>query len=138
AGRRVLAQTLHDPGAVRPPVLAGPWPGSLTLGLDGSMAALLPAGRALSWHLTAPDGTPVVRERYWLSFAPGEVRSCTSCHGLHTHDQDNHQTPTNPPEALRQLVRYWRDTIATGVTANAPAAAAEGSSGVTNVTFSVS
>ena len=45
-----------------------------------------------------PDsaGTGVVRERYWLSFQPGEIRVCTSCHGLNSKDQAGQSTPTNP------------------------------------------
>ncbi len=137
-GRRVLGQPMHDPAAVRPPALAGPLAGSLKLGLDGSMAALVPARRALSWHLTAPDGTPVVRERYWLTFQPGEVRTCASCHGLNSHDQAGQAVPQNPPEALRALVRYWRDTLAPGLSvAASPASQAEGSSGVTLRQFTV-
>ncbi len=137
-GRRVLGQPLHDPAAVRPPALAGPLAGSLKLGLDGSMAALVPARRALSWHLTAPDGTPVVRERYWLTFQPGEVRACASCHGLNSHDQAGQPVPQNPPEALRTLVRYWRDTLAPNLAvAASPPSLAEGSSGVTLRQFTV-
>ena len=46
---------------------------SVQLGPDGSSAALVPARRALSWQLTDTNGTGVVRERYWLTFAPGEA-----------------------------------------------------------------
>lgn len=52
---------------------------------------------------------PVVRERYWLTFQPGEVRVCASCHGLNSVDQAGRPAPTNPPEALRQLLRYWQN-----------------------------
>lgn len=41
---------------------------------------------ALSWQLTDPQGTPVARERYWVTFQPGEVRVCTSCHGINDKD----------------------------------------------------
>src|SRR6185503_7782182 len=87
AGRRVLAQPLHDPPAVNPPPAAGAPAGSVALGQDGSMAALVPARRAMTWQLTDPAGDPVVRERYWLTFQPGEIRSCTSCHGPSRSDQ---------------------------------------------------
>jgi hypothetical protein len=75
---------------------------------DGSMAAFVPARRAMSWQTTDGSGTPVVRERYWLTFQPGEVRVCAACHGVNTHDQSGGTTPTNPPEALRTLLRFWK------------------------------
>jgi len=37
------------------------------------MAAIVPARRALSWQLTDTNGTGVVRERYWITFQPGEI-----------------------------------------------------------------
>lgn len=103
-GRRVLARPLHGIG--NPPSTGAE--GSVTLGQDGSMAAFVPAGRALSWQLTSPDDEPVVRERYWLSFQPGEIRVCASCHGLNSEDQAGSAKPTNPPEALRTLVQFWQ------------------------------
>ncbi len=105
-GRRVLAQALHDPAADNPP--SGGPSGSVTLGLDGSMAALVPARRAMSWQLTDPAGTPVVNERYWISFQPGEIRTCTSCHGLNEVDQANQPQPTNSPQALRTLLQHLK------------------------------
>lgn len=107
AGRRVLAQYLHDAGTANPPVPGAPR-ASVAVASDGSFAAFVPARRALSWQLTDPAGTPVVRERYWVTMQPGEVRVCTSCHGINTHDQANHVAPTNEPEALRQLLAYWK------------------------------
>ncbi len=108
-GRRVLAQPLHDDAALaaNPAAPGGP-AGSVQLGTDGSMAAFLPARRATTWQLTDTAGAPVVRERYWLTFQPGEIRSCTSCHGINTTDQANHPVPTNKPEALRTLLKYWK------------------------------
>jgi hypothetical protein len=105
-GRRVLAQPLHEPAAANPPS-AGP-SGSVTLGLDGSMAALVPARRAVTWQLTDPAGTPVVNERYWLSFQPGEIRTCVSCHGQNELDQANQPPPTNSPLALRTLLQHLK------------------------------
>ncbi|MFY9825578.1 MAG: hypothetical protein WAM82_29665 [Thermoanaerobaculia bacterium] len=52
-----------------------------------------------------------MRERYWLSFQPGEIRVCTSCHGLNSHDQQGRPAPTNPPEALRTLLRFWKTSL---------------------------
>lgn len=111
-GRRVLARELHDPEANNPPN-AGP-PGSVQLASDGSMAAFVPARRAMSWQLTDLDGSPVVRERYWVTFQPGEIRVCTSCHGLNTYDQAGQTKPTNPPQALRLLLQYWQALFADG------------------------
>ncbi|MCM3876041.1 MAG: hypothetical protein NEA02_06435 [Thermoanaerobaculia bacterium] len=112
AGRRVLAQVMHEPTVTSTnlPNPGGP-PGSVRLGNDGSMAALVPARRAVTWQMSDPAGTPVVRERYWLTFQPGEVRVCTSCHGLSSRDQVGRPEPANPPEALRQVVRYYRDVL---------------------------
>ncbi len=105
-GRRVIAQIMHDPAVVNPPT-AGP-AGSVTLAPDGSMAAMVPAHRAMTWQMTDPAGEPVIRERYWLTFQPGEIRVCASCHGLSTEDQAGQGVPTNPPEALRQLLQFWK------------------------------
>ncbi len=110
-GRRVLAQPLHDPLAVLINGFAtGPAAplGSALIAPDGSMAAIVPAGRALSWQLTDADGVPVVRERFWLTFQPGEVRVCTSCHGLSQYDQKHHTAPTNAPQALQTLLEQWQ------------------------------
>ena len=113
AGRRVLAEPLHDSAALanNGPVPAGPV-GSVKLGDDGSMAAFVPARRALTWQLTDTNAGPVVRERFWLTFQPGEIRTCTSCHGLNTRDQANHPVPTNKPEALRTLMQGWKAATA--------------------------
>jgi hypothetical protein len=91
-GRRVLAR---DAGKVQ-------------VASDGSVAALVPANRALSWQTTDPVGTPVVRERYWLTFQAGEVRVCNSCHGVNTRDQIGQPVSQQAPEALRALLREWK------------------------------
>ena len=109
AGRRVLAEPLHEPAALAGNVPVPSVPaGSVKLGDDGSMAAFVPARRALTWQLTDTNGMPVVRERFWLTFQPGEIRTCTSCHGVNTRDQANHPAPTNKPEALRALLQGWK------------------------------
>ena len=108
AGRRVLARTMHD-SAVKNPATTGP-AGSVQIAADGSMAALVPARRAMSWQLTDSAGTPVVRERYWLTLQPGEVRVCSACHGVNSHDQLGAIAPQNPPEALRSMLRFWKTT----------------------------
>jgi hypothetical protein len=106
-GRRVLPVPMHDDAGENPPNAAGP-AGSIKLGTDGSLAAFVPANRALTWQLTAPDHASVVKERYWVTFQPGEIRTCTSCHGLNNADQAGHTAPVNPPQALADLLDYWK------------------------------
>lgn len=110
-GRRVLAQTLHDPAALAiNPANPGAPAGSLAIATDGSVAAFVPARRAMTWQMTDPAGNGVVRERYWITFQPGEVRVCTSCHGLNDKDQLGQGAPSNPPQALFQLLQHWQAT----------------------------
>jgi hypothetical protein len=101
-GRRVLARPMHD----------APGSNSAQIAADGSFAVLVPARRAMSWQLTDGAGTPVVRERYWLTFQPGEVRVCSACHGVNSKDQLGDAGPQNAPEALRALLRAWKATPA--------------------------
>ncbi len=107
AGRRVLAQVMHDP-KVNNPANPGAPAGSVKLAPDGSSAAFVPARRAMTWQLTDTTGKAVVRERNWISFQPGEIRTCASCHGLNTKDQAGGLQPINKPEALRTLMKYWK------------------------------
>ena len=80
----------------------------MRIGSDGSTAAIVPARRAMAWQLTDTNGVGVVRERYWLTFAPGEIRSCTSCHGINLTTQAGQPVPTNTPLALVNLLNYWK------------------------------
>jgi len=106
-GRRVIAQVMHDANALAAmPYSNGP-AGSVNLATDGSYAALVPSQRAMSWQLTNAN-TAVVRERYWVTFQPGEIRVCTSCHGLNEYDQAGSLTPQNPPQALLAFLNYWK------------------------------
>jgi hypothetical protein len=109
AGRRVLARTMHDPaaGAANPPATVTAQ-GGVQVALDGSIAAFVPAHRAMSWQLADANHTGVVRERYWLTFQPGEVRVCASCHGINTKSQLNQDPPTNTPSALTALLQFWK------------------------------
>jgi len=118
-GRRVLAQYLHDPAPDNPSPAGAPL-SSVQIGSDGSTAALVPARRAMTWQLTDTNGTGVVRERYWLTFAAGEIRSCTSCHGINELDQAKQPAPTNTPLALINLLAYWKTntTLLSGVVTN--------------------
>jgi Hydrazine synthase alpha subunit middle domain len=107
-GRRVLAEPMHDTS----PMIANlPNAGpnfSVVVAPDGSVAAFVPANRAMTWQLVSPTGVPVVRERYWITFQPSEIRVCTSCHGLNDMDQAHQSAPTNPPQALLQLLAHWK------------------------------
>lgn len=113
SGRRVLPQFLHESAALNlNQSILGSVPGSVRVGSDGSVAAFVPARKPLSWQLTSPTGAAVVRERFWLTFQPGEIRVCASCHGVNTVDQAGHAPPTNPPQALLQLLTAWKDILA--------------------------
>jgi mono/diheme cytochrome c family protein len=107
AGRRVIAQIMHDPKAAN---AASGVSGAVAIAPDGSAAAIVPARRAMTWQLTN-GSTPIVRERYWLTFQPGEIRVCASCHGINQKSQTGLGEPTNPPEGLRQLLRLWKNKL---------------------------
>lgn len=109
AGRRVLAQVLHDPKAT-PWLDPGSPAGSVKIASDGSVAAFVPARRAMTWQLTDASGNPVVQERNWVSFQPGEIRSCANCHGINTESQIGTPKPTNSPQALKLLLDQWKST----------------------------
>ncbi len=114
-GRRPIAQVMRDGLTASGDPLGG-----VKIASDGSVAAFVPARRALSWQMNKTDGSPVLRERYWVTFAPGEMRACTNCHGVNRTDVVvNQPPPTNPPQALRDLARWYKDnfgaTLATTV-----------------------
>jgi len=117
-GRRPLPRPLNDAAAVQfnlPGDVAVP--GSQFIETDGSIALFVPAQRPIVWQSLAPQstcgtspqpvGTPVVRERYWIEFQPGEIRACNSCHGVNQQNQAGQGTPANPPLALRDLLGWW-------------------------------
>lgn len=104
-GRRVIAQPM--PGTNNPANAGGP-AGSVKIATDGSTAAFVPANRALSWQTTDASGNPIVRERIWVTMQPGEIRTCAGCHGENSRNQAGLGKPINQPEALRQLLRYWK------------------------------
>lgn len=110
AGRRVIAQYLHDPAAVQAnaSLPADAATGQMAVAADGSVAAFVPAGRALTWQLTDAEGEGVVRERYWITFQPGEIRTCPACHGPSERDQAGNLPVTNPPQALLTLLAQWK------------------------------
>jgi hypothetical protein len=106
SGRRVLSRPIHGPDLLSNE--GGP-EGSAAIGLDGSMAAFVPARRALAWQLVSPQHDPVVRERNWVSFAPGEIRVCAACHGINKADHLGNPAPENAPAALGDLLVRWKD-----------------------------
>lgn len=106
-GRRVLAQPIKGFQEKNSPNVSGP-ESSVKIASDGSSAAFVPASRALVWQTTDSDGTPVVRERVWVTLQPGEVRICAGCHGINSNDQSGMPVPQNKPEALRDLLRLWK------------------------------
>lgn len=48
---------------------------------DGSAHFLVPANRAIFFQALDKDFREIQRERTYVNYAPGEVRSCTGCHG---------------------------------------------------------
>lgn len=102
-GRRVLARPMHGPD-VSPD--SDGIPGAVPVAADGSVAAFVPARRAMAWQLVG-KGTAVVRERNWVSFQAGEIRVCTACHGINRDSQTGVTQPENAPDALRTLLTTW-------------------------------
>ena len=112
-GRRVLAVPMHATTNVNyASSHTNAPPGGTELMPDGSQATFIPANRAVTWQLTGVTNESIVKERYWLSFRPGEVRTCANCHGINAVDQLGRPPPTNAPLALRQLLRLWRTNAA--------------------------
>ncbi len=114
-GRRVYATPIRN--TTTHPGIETYYPlgnGKVKVATDGSIAAIVPAKRALTWQLLSPDESPVVRERYWVNFAPGEVRTCASCHGINKSTRYDYAEPTNPPEAFKLLLQQWKATWVRG------------------------
>lgn len=84
---------------------------SVVIAKDGSTAAFVPAGRALTWQTTDDKGNPVVRERNWITFQPGEIRTCASCHGVNSLNQAGAASPANTSLALRELLNKWKRSV---------------------------
>ncbi|HEX2567988.1 MAG TPA: Calx-beta domain-containing protein [Polyangia bacterium] len=120
AGRRVVATPLHDTLSENVQTPGAP-SGGFRLGDDGSFAVIVPAGKALTWHLQDNDAaqTSQIKERFWVTFQSGEIRTCANCHGINTSDQSGTianpvGTPTNPPQALATLLRAWKTRFPSG------------------------
>src|SRR5260221_9890229 len=116
-GRRILAVPMHATTSLNyASSQTNPPPGGTELMSDGSQATFIPANRAVTWQLTGTTNEAVVRERYWVTFRPGEVRTCANCHGINDKDQAGRGSPTNAPLALRELLRLWRTNSANAYT----------------------
>ena len=85
----------------------------MRIAADGSTAAFVPASRALTWQSTDAAGVPIVRERVWVTLQAGEIRTCTGCHGENARNQAGAAPSTASPEALRQLLRHWKQQDST-------------------------
>ncbi len=107
-GRRPIAQPLNDPEAVaaNAELFDGP-PASLPILPDGSLAVFVPARRALSWQSLDPQGEAIVRERFWITLQPGEIRACDGCHGVNTANQADQPRVTRTAQALVELLQQW-------------------------------
>jgi hypothetical protein len=111
AGRRVLAQHLNEANALRFNSFSPGQTTSVPIAADGSVAFVMPVRRALSWQANSPTGTPVVRERYWLSLQPGEIRACDGCHGVNQRNQANAPASQQTPTALREFLLRWKAEV---------------------------
>ncbi|MFV1885144.1 MAG: T9SS type A sorting domain-containing protein [Balneola sp.] len=113
-GRRVLATPLRN-GEHHPDIEQVNMfdeeaaPASVPIREDGSIAAFVPATRALTWQTLSPEGEGIVRERQWVTFAPGEIRTCEGCHGINNLSHAGNIAPQNKPQALRDLLQVWKD-----------------------------
>ncbi|MCF6289000.1 MAG: hypothetical protein L3J53_07185 [Proteobacteria bacterium] len=111
-GQRVIAQFQHDTNAAAHNItFAGAPIASTEIYPDGSAAFFVPAQRAMAWQSLAPDSTPVVRERYWITFQPGEIRACGGCHGVNNLDQSGELPSIQKAEAFRALLQHWQQNF---------------------------
>ncbi len=121
-GRAVKPVPLHAADGFNPPVSGVPNPAHagayFKVAADGSVAAIVPANRALTWQLTDAAGFGVVKERVWVNFQAGEIRVCAACHGINDADQLGNPAPQNPPEALRILLNHWQQNLGDLIYAN--------------------
>ncbi len=113
-GQRVLAQYMHASNVMANniPFVNAP-AGSVKIYADGSVAAFVPTRRAMAWQSVAPDASAVVRERYWVSFQPGEIRACAGCHGINDVDQAGNPPSTQKAQAFRALLQHWKQNLFT-------------------------
>jgi cytochrome c553 len=67
---------------------------------DGSAHFVAPANRGIFFQALDANFREVQRERTYVNYAPGEMRSCTGCHG------QSHRTPT--PDTTPSLLALRR------------------------------
>lgn len=116
-GRRILAVPMHATTNINYASSKTNAPaGGTEIMTDGSQATFVPANRAVTWQFTGTTNDSIVKERYWISFRPGEVRTCANCHGINAVDQLGRTSPTNAPQALRELLRLWKTNSASAYT----------------------
>ena len=48
-----------------------------------------------------------MRERYWITTQPGEIRACDGCHGATPSNQAGEPMAQNMPLALRDLLLWF-------------------------------
>lgn len=81
------------------------WPrvqwGVVPVEADGSAQFVVPANRAIFLQALDADFCEIQRERTYVNYRPGEVRSCTGCHG------QSHRTAS--PESLLIPLALTRD-----------------------------
>ena len=65
------------------------WPrvqwGVVPVEADGSAYFLVPANRSIFFQALDANFREIQRERTYVNYAPGEVRSCSGCHGQASH-----------------------------------------------------
>jgi hypothetical protein len=78
------------------------WPrvqwGVVPVEADGSAHFVVPANRAIFYQALDENFREIQRERTYVNYAPGEVRSCTGCHGQSHRTVQSGRTVT--PQAL--------------------------------------
>ena len=67
---------------------------------DGSAHFKVPANRSIFFQALDKDFRELQRERTYVNYRPGEVRSCIGCHGRNNHTTDSVASQT--PAALRR------------------------------------
>jgi mono/diheme cytochrome c family protein len=45
-----------------------------------------------------------------VTLQPGEIRTCSGCHGENARNQAGNAASQAKPEALRELMRHWKQT----------------------------
>jgi hypothetical protein len=105
-GRRVLPVPISPiPGTPHQSSFAE---GSFTILPDGSAAALVPAGRPLTWQTVDTNGNGIVHERFWFNLQAGEIAACGSCHPANNGNQAGAPEPDHQARALRGILRWWK------------------------------